>query len=191
MGAIFLFAAVVIGMIIVVAMFQRVRVSNLERNEQHNTLETMVAKVQVAKAASSARDRGTIVLRASDIPELTYREGETLTAEKFVAAMCDERATDLMRETFHKAAEGAPVSWRLRAENVAEQSGKLVGRFEIPWKIQFNDYTKGSGTILNCEFTEKSRDALLKVRRGDWVTVEGTLSFESGRPEIKNATLAD
>jgi len=186
---IILFALAVIAIIFLVALFGFFRKPNGDR--RRNMMEATIAEHQALAASEADRNSETVVIDAADIPRLAYRHGEKLSREQFVAIMSDANATDLMRETFRKAAEGATVTWKLRADNITERSGKLTGSFQIPWEIQFKDYGQSSNITLNCEFTEQSRPDLLRVRRNDWVTVQGKLTFKNGPPAIKEARIGD
>ena len=47
----------------------------------------------------------------------------------------------------------------------------------------------GSSVTVQCEFGPEVRSHLLNLRRGDWITIEGQLSFDGSQPTIQNARI--
>lgn len=144
-------------------------------------------------AMTEAADRnGTIVFQDGAIPRFPpHKSGDELTREHFVALMLDEHATELARKSFEETARDTTVSWLLRTEDIFDSNGTLHGHFTLPYEIRHGHGMRGSSLTVNCEFQEESKDSLLNVRRGDWVVVQGTLSFDGHQAGIKEARIPD
>jgi hypothetical protein len=144
-------------------------------------------------AMTEAADRaGTIVFQEGAIPRFPpHKSGDELTREQFVALMLDEHATDLARKSFEETARDTTVNWLLHTEDIFDSNGTLQGHFTLPYEIKHGRGMRGSSLTVNCEFQEESKDSLLNVRRGDWVVVQGTLSFAGQQASIKEARIVD
>lgn len=141
--------------------------------------------------SGSDSEKGTLILQPDEMRRLPMPQaGEEITRERFAAFMVDEDATELAKEAFRKVANQASVSWLLRTENVAERDGALHGQFRLPWQVRNGNARTMSTINVQGVFTDESRPALLKLRRGDWVTVQGQLSLDRNSVVLKNARLA-
>ncbi len=141
-------------------------------------------------ATGDARDQ--IVFTEANRPKMSVpRPGEEVTREQFAAYMIDDAATELARESFRKVTDQAEIRWNLRLKQIADRNGKLHGEFELPWMIRHGHGSSSSSFNINVWFDEAGRDALLKLRRGDWVTVEGRLSYVKGNHAIEGALIGD
>ena len=139
-----------------------------------------------------AGSAGTVVFQeGADIHFPPHQSGEELSREQFISLMIDDHATELARKAFQRTADGAAVKWMLQTQDISESNGKLEGRFSLPWEIRSAHGSRGSSVNLTCEFSEEGRDSLLKVRRGDWVVVEGRLSFDGHQSAILDARIFD
>ena len=118
---------------------------------------------------------------------------QALTREQFIVHSIDSNATDLMRAEFAKTANGTTVRWLLLTDDIRDQNNRIQGSFSIPYEIHRDHGMSGSSISVTCSFQDASRDSLLKVRRGDWVLIQGKLSFDgSGRSaRIEEAVLLD
>lgn len=108
-----------------------------------------------------------------------HQAGKPVSREQFMALMIDEHATALARETFLKSADQSPVKWRLQTSDISDHKGQLTGNFSLPYQIHSNNSSTNSSISIKCEFAEESRDRLLTIRCGDWVTVQGKLGFSA------------
>ena len=150
------------------------------------------AEARLAHHGTAASRDGTVVFQAGDIPRFPpHTRGEELTREQFVALTIDEHATKLARKALQESANGTTVSWLLRTEDIFDSNGTLHGHFTLPHEIREGRSTRGSAITVNCEFAGESRESLLKVRRGDWVVVRGTLSLDGREVAIKEARILD
>lgn len=131
------------------------------------------------EASGNADERGSVTLTPESIASYSAADSVTgLTREHFVAMVADNNTTALARETFAKRANGQVVRWLLRISDVSEQSEspRLIADFELPYRIMNGPHGwTGSSIGIRAEFPEGERERLLKLRRGDWVTVEGSL----------------
>lgn len=133
-----------------------------------------------------------MVFADADRPTLTVpAPGEPVTLRIFAAFTVDDTATDLAKDSFRKAADKTHVSWRMRLQQLSDQTGELRGDFEVPWEIRHGGGSSRSSFRIRATFDEAGRAALLTLRRGDWVTVEGQLNLRDGEVRIENAMVAD
>lgn len=134
---------------------------------------------------------GTVVFQQNAIPRFApHQRGDELKREQFVALMIDDLATELARKEFQSSANGAFVSWLLRTEDLSERDGVPHGQFTLPYEIRFGHGSQSSSVALDCDFLPESKVGLLQIRRGDWVVVEGTLSFDGRKVSITDARIA-
>ena len=139
-----------------------------------------------------ARVDGTVVFQKDAVPQYApHRRGEELKREHFVALMIDDLATELARKEMQKTANGAEVRWLLETGDIFDSDGVVHGQFTLPYEIVSGRSTRGSAVNLTCEFLPESKEELLMVRRGDWVIVEGKLSFDGRKAEITEARIVD
>ena len=144
--------------------------------------------------AAEVAEEGTIVFQQNNIPRFPpHQEGQELTREQFVAHSIDSHATDLMRAEFAKTANGASVKWLLRTEDIRDRNEAIEGTFSLPYEIRHRHGMNGSSVNVSCTFIEENRDSLLKVRRGDWVLIQGKLSFNGhgNSARIEEARILD
>ena len=163
------------------------------RNASVKEAQTLVREtMHASEFVSRMEEEGRLVLDREEIRKFPMpNEGDKITRERFAAFMIDEDATELSKEAFRKATEGASVSWMLRTAEVFENDGVIKGDFDLPWEISDDNRTTRSSITVRAEFTAESRKDLLNLRRDDWVTVEGTLSFRgNGDVTLKEARLA-
>jgi hypothetical protein len=136
------------------------------------------------------RRAGALVFQRDDLPRFPFpKKGEALSREQFVAFMIEDGTTDLAQKAFRDAVSEANVSWTLRTQNITERDGVIYGDFELPWEIHDRNSMSGSSISVRGEFTAESRDSLLELRRNDWVTVQGKLSFNGSSALLKDARL--
>jgi hypothetical protein len=139
----------------------------------------------------SSDPQGGMVFAEATRPELSVPgPGEPVTLKIFAAYMIDDNATELAKDSFRKVADKAEVSWRMRLRQITDRGGTLRGEFDVPWQIRHGHGSSGSSFGVGVEFEEAGREALLQLRRGDWVTVEGQLSLAGGSATIENAVVA-
>jgi len=136
----------------------------------------------------------TIILHANQLPRYSpLQAGKQISREQFVAICTDNNTTSLARNAFQKAAQLSPVKWKLLTSDINERNGKLIGRFSIPYRIRSGNSTQGGSVRIECEFDEESRNSLLEINRGDWITVRGKLTFKSNEKSgvLKEARIDD
>lgn len=181
--------AIVVGVLLFVGALAMVAVPALWLRvvrKEHSLEEARMRAAEVARM-----DRA-VLFPDGEIPDFPpHRRGEEVTREEFVALMIDDLATELARREFQKTADGAPVRWLLETRDISGGDGALRGNFTLPYWIVSGNRRQGSAVNLDCEFLPESRDALLRVRRGDWVVVEGRLSFDGRDAAITEARLVD
>lgn len=121
-----------------------------------------------------------------------YQAGVALDRDVFVSWSVDPLRTTLGMEAFRGKAEGAMVTWEIQAEDLTPSQDKVVGDFRIPYGFcnDDNQVNSVSSIQVRCEFGPGAGDALLAIRRGDWVNVRGRLSLKGNSPVILDATLA-
>ena len=144
--------------------------------------------------AAEVSEEGVVIFQRDSMPRFPpHKEGQALTREQFIVQSIDSNATDLMRAEFAKTANGTTVRWLLLTDDIRDQNNRIQGSFSIPYEIHRDHGMSGSSVSVTCSFQDASRDSLLKVRRGDWVLIQGKLSFDgSGRSaRIEEAVLLD
>ena len=178
-GAIILILVVVFG---VVGLFWNVRKdAAAERAEA----------IAMSAEMTELHRHGNLEIEEDEWKELKpLKAGEPVSIERYLFSMIDQTATELAKENFRTNAEGAPVQWALKLRNVREASAGIVGEFELPYMITRSDGSGYGSTLgITATFDEGSRDALLELRRGDWVNVSGQLSLEGNGTSILEARL--
>jgi hypothetical protein len=154
--------------------------------------EQRLEEVRMIEVREAEKRRGVVVFREGAIPAYEpHRRGEELTREQFVALMIDDFATELAREEFQRTSNGEQVRWLLRAEDVFGSEGTLYGDFTLPYEIVADNRGRGSAVHVRCEFLPEHKDTLLKVRREEWVTVEGKLLFDGRKATISEARIVE
>ena len=131
-----------------------------------------------------------VVFQGDQFPAMPGLEpGAVITREQFVTHTMDSDATELSKSTFRKIADQATVTWLLQTVDISEKDGKIVGQFQLPWEIREGRSSHGSSLSLRCEFSEHNRGSLIHLRRGDWIKVTGTLTFNGSTAVIKEASV--
>ncbi|MCF7676274.1 MAG: hypothetical protein K9N23_09685 [Akkermansiaceae bacterium] len=177
----------------VAALLVLIAVFGLVFSARSTAAREMTEQKAIAANARHAQD-GTVVFQAGRLPTIApHQAGKPVSREQFMALMIDEHATALARETFLKSADQSPVKWRLHTSDISDHEGQLTGNFSLPYQIRSNKSSTGSSISIKCEFAEESRDRLLAIRCGDWVTVQGKLSFSANSRSgvIKEARILD
>ena len=182
--------AVVVILIAIGAGVALIFVSVLKMRESRSSMVSeMIHQTQLHATAESGEH--SMVFTEANRPKMSVpAPGEPVTLNLFAAFMIDEYATELAKDSFRKVADKAEVSWKMRLTQITDRNGSLRGEFDVPWQISSGNHTSGSSFGVGVKFDEAGRDALLKLRRGDWVTVEGRLSFAGGQATIESAMVA-
>lgn len=151
--------------------------------------EEQMVRAEAMQMASESRlmrngdEEGLVMLTEELIARMSATDfGDGLSREHFVAAVLDDHATDLMRKQFAEKANGMRVSWLLRVDDVSapDSNGAIRAPMSMPYRIaQGHGGWAGSSVSVIAEFGPDAVDDLLKVRRGEWVKVEGELKLES------------
>ena len=179
--------AVVAALLIPIAVFGLFLSAKSTKTRNKTGQKTMIENARLDQD-------GTVVFRAGRLPVIApHQAGTPVSREQFMALMIDQRATALARETFLKSADQSPVKWRLQTADISDHNGQLTGNFSLPYQIRSNNSSTTNSISIKCEFAEESRARLLSVRCGDWVTVQGKLSFPANSRSgvIKDAWLLD
>lgn len=178
-------AAVGVGAILLVAIFFTKRASS------HSSMVSEMPHPTELHAMAES-ERGGMVFMEDSRPTMSVpAPGEPVTLKVFAAYLIDDNATELAKDSFRKVADQAEVSWKMRLRQITDRKGSLRGEFDVPWQVRRGNGTTSSSFNVGVNFDEAGRDALLKLRRGDWVVVEGQLNFASGNAIIENAMVAD
>ena len=159
-------------------------------------VEEKVAMAQSAairdSAIASLDEDGRLLYDESDWPVFEpLKPGDAVSRDHYLISTIDTTATELARENFRERADGAPVAWTMKLEDVSSGPGaELVADFVITYGIRHRG-GGGSYSQLNVTavFGEEERESLLKLRRGNWVTVNGTLSLSGRQPRILDANI--
>ena len=180
-------AAIIVGVLVVVGGVAMVMVPAMwfraVKVEEHEE------RARALEAQQAIADR-TVTFQRGAIPKFPpHKAGEEVKREQFVALMVDDLATELARKEFQRTADGATVRWLVETGDIFDSDGVVHGHFVLPYEIVSGNSMSGSAVNLNCEFLPESKDALLGIRRGDWVTVEGTLSFDGREAKITEAKI--
>lgn len=163
--------------VVVVALLVPIAVFGLFLSRKSTAAREMIGPQAIIGNARHAQD-GTVVFQEGRLPTIApHQAGKPVSREQFMALMIDGHATALAREAFLKSANQSPVKWRLHTSDISDHSGQLVGNFSLPYQIRSNNSSTNSSISIKCEFGEESRDRLLTIRCGDWVTVQGKLSL--------------
>jgi hypothetical protein len=162
--------------------------------ERHTMNESqMLDRIEASMPAQAGTDKS-VILHANQLPHYSpHQAGKDISREQFVAFCTDNNTTSLARNAFQKTAQLSPVKWELRTSDISERSGKLIGRFSIPYRIHTGHSTQGGAVRVECEFDEESRNSLLEISRGDWITVRGKLTFNRNEKSgvLKEARIDD
>lgn len=165
----------------------------LARDSQAMESDTSMESVKLEDpmiAFESGNEEGAVVFKREELRRFSVpKAGEEITREHVVSFFIGEGTTELARSAFREAAEGASVSWLLRTAEVFEQDGLLKAHLQLPWQIKEGRSTSSSAIRVDAQFVESSRADLLKLRRGDWITVQGDLAFRGDDLVLKDARL--
>jgi hypothetical protein len=140
---------------------------------------------------------GSVVFQGQEFPRFSPSDiGGELSAEHFIAIMENENSTQLTLQTFREAADGAAVNWRLRLDQLSASDGDEVeGRFTLPYRLvhrtRSSMHSRGSEISVTCRFSVQNLERLLALRKGDWVRVQGHISFDGHGVKINEARLAE
>ncbi|MCW1886664.1 hypothetical protein OKA04_18135 [Luteolibacter flavescens] len=172
--AVFLFRGAVAGKKVIAAEFEKMRVES----------DRVVAEAAALQPVELIRGK---------LPDYsTYQVGQPLTREMFIAWRTDSTATSLVQDTFREKAEGADVSWNLRAGDLRLEGDHIVGSFYIPYAIA----TEGGPRLqtgiesVRCEFAAGERESLLNIRREQMATIRGKLTLQHGETLLRGARQA-
>lgn len=141
-------------------------------------------------AIASMDEDGRLLYDESDWPVFEpLQPGDAVSRDHYLISTIDKTATELARESFRQRADGAPVEWKMKLSDVRSGSGdELVAEFTISYGIR---HVNGGGSYSQLKvvavFDEDQRESLLKLRRGNWVTVNGKLSLTGNQPRIMDA----
>jgi hypothetical protein len=184
--------AVVIGALVLLGgIFGFYLLAKVRVVESHEAVAISKMPEPAVAYAGSSDPQGGMVFTEAARPMLSVpAPGEPVTLKIFAAYMIDDNATELAKDSFRKVADEAEVSWRMRLRQLTNRGGSLRGEFDVPWQIRHGHGSSGSSFAVGVEFEEAGREALLELRRGDWVTVEGQLSLAGGSATIENAVVA-
>jgi hypothetical protein len=127
-------------------------------------------------------DSGMVFISRESIGSMSAADiGDELSREQYIANAVDEHATDLMRKQFAQKANGMQVKWLLQVVDVSapDSNGTIRAALSMPYRISRGSGWGGSSVSVRAEFAEDAVDALMKVRREQWVTVAGELQMDS------------
>ena len=187
-GIVLLFALVVGGLVWMLSS---------KRVDMEETARTAHAEeVQAMESAVGGIGAGRLEFDESDWESLVpLKEDQAVSLKQFILTIDDPRSTELARETFRERANGASVNWMMKLNSVKEEGGLLVADLEVPYatsKSVGSSTTTTYGDLeARAEFDPSQRDALIKLRQGDPVTVQGRLALDGGRVRIVEAMVAD
>lgn len=156
-----------------------------ERMEAH--------RIEAARIAAKEARKAPVRLVDGKLPDYAaFQPGDVLTREMFLAWRVDQGATTLIRETFEEKVEGAEVSWLLRAGDLREEGGRILGDFYLPFEWFSEDGTRRQSgeEALRCEFAPGERESLLDIRRDRVVEIQGRLSLKRGGLTLSDARQA-
>ncbi|HEY1122319.1 MAG TPA: hypothetical protein VGE67_11995, partial [Haloferula sp.] len=95
------------------------------------------ARAEADRARADADAAKLVEIKEGELPDYsTYQSGQPLSREMFLAWRSDESATTLVRETFREKAEGADVTWTLRAGDLRQDGDRITGSFYLPYVVR-------------------------------------------------------
>ncbi len=159
-----------------------------QRIEAHEKREK--AADEAAAAALAEEEKSSVVLREGQLPDYSgYRAGAPLGPEIYLAWKLDSGATTLAKEDFLKRAEGAEVTWLMRAGDLQENGDRISGTFHLTyWMADRQGGNRQAGVEpVECRFAGEARESLLSIRRGGTVLVRGRLSLTGGGLVLEDA----
>ncbi len=159
-----------------------------QRIEAHEKREK--AADEAAAAALAEEEKSAVVLRDGHLPDYSgYRAGAPLGPETYLAWKLDTGATTLAKEEFLKRAEGAEVTWMMRAGDLHANGDRISGTFHLTyWTADRDGGSRRAGVEpVACRFAEGGGEWLLSIRRGETVLVRGRLSLTGGGIVLEDA----
>ncbi|MCW1921815.1 hypothetical protein OKA05_04580 [Luteolibacter arcticus] len=150
-------------------------------------------RAEASKAMAEAAAVEPVKLTEGELPDYSsYQAGQPLTREMFLAWRSDTEATTLVQDTFREKAEGADVSWNLRAGDLRQEGDRIIGSFYLPYVTLAKDgiRTQTGVESLRCEFAAGERESLLNIRRDSMATIRGKLSLKNGETVLRDARQA-
>jgi len=153
-------------------------------------IEKHRAEADRIKAEAAAQ---LVELKEGELPDYsTYQAGQPLSREMFLAWRSDVQATTLVRDTFREKAEGADVTWTLRAGDLRQEGDRITGSFYLPYALRNSgdQLTRPGVESVRCEFTAGERESLLNIRRDQPATIRGKLSLKTGETLLLDARQA-
>jgi hypothetical protein len=188
-------AGLLIALIITPFALRTRSAKHAREEEARRHSERLLAEESTLRPQGSAEDKAAVLAAGSLGRYSPTNFGSTLTREHFVALMSDRSLTRLARQAFAAKASGQTVRWLLQTADVNEatsESPGLTADFELPYRIETAaGEWSGSSLTLQADFPATERDRLLRLRCGDWVTVEGRLQLVDGTGiRLLNARIA-
>ncbi|MGE9270447.1 MAG: hypothetical protein ACQKBU_06560 [Verrucomicrobiales bacterium] len=161
--------------------------SHSDSSREGHSDEALMAKDH--EAGFSTVEEGRLIFDESHWPVFPpLEEGEAVSRDRFLISMIDRSATELARETFLERADGALVEWSLKLVNLRKSGGSLEGTFEIGYGLRRGSARSFNQLQIEVIFAADQHDELLRLRKGDWVTIQGELSLpDRGNPVIRKA----
>ena len=150
-------------------------------------------RAEADRAKAEAEAAKLVEIKDGEFPDYsTYQSGQPLNREMFLAWKSDENATTLVQETFREKAEGADVTWTLRAGDLRQDGDRITGNFYLPYVVRLKgDRNSRSGVeSVRCEFSSVERETLLNIRRDQMATIRGKLSLKGGETILREARQA-
>jgi hypothetical protein len=153
--------------------------------ERHRAEES-----RIASEAASVKPIELIEGKLTDYS--TYQSGQPLSREMFLAWRADPVATTLVRDTFREKAEGADVTWNLRAGDLRQEGDRIIGSFYLTYVLRSEDGHRAHTGVesVRCEFAAAERESLLSIRRDQTATIRGKLSIKGGDTVLRDARQA-
>jgi Arc/MetJ family transcription regulator len=155
----------------------------MKRNAVHEEIQTREVEVSRAMAAAGLGAEGhAIHFQEGQMPRLSAEIGDELSSKAFVAFEIDANATSLTKEAFVQSANGRTVRWLLSVSNIeaSDEGDGLEGDFALPYYIHRDNGYSGSSVSVRAFFPGGEKTALSRLRREDWVTIEGRLELKEG-----------
>ena len=150
-------------------------------------------RAEESRAASEAAAVQPIELTAGKLPDYsTYQSGQPLSREMFLAWRADPEATTLVQDTFREKAEGADVTWNLRAGDLRQEGDRIIGSFYLPYVLRSEEghRTQTGVESVRCEFAAGERESLLNIRRDQMATIRGKLFLKNDGTVLRDARQA-
>jgi len=149
-------------------------------------------RAEADRAKAEAEAAKLVEFQEGELPDYsTYQSGQPLSREMFLAWRSDETATTLVQETFREKAEGADVTWTLRAGDLRQDGDRITGSFYLPYVVRKGEHPVHTGVeSVRCEFAVGERESLLNIRRDQMATIRGKLSLKDREIILRDARQA-